>query len=146
MWEMMMAQDREFGTSIGRLGQGDPRRARLTALSQQKWTWMAERNVEALADLFHDNAIFVHMGAVMTKPQELGVIGSGAIEYKQVDIDEASARFLGATALVTSQITLHAIVGGHVADNPFYVTETYIEQDGGWKLGALVFTKRWVPE
>ena len=40
---------------------------------------MAERDVESLAALLHDKAVFVHMGATMTKSQELDVIKSGGI-------------------------------------------------------------------
>lgn len=35
-------------------------------LSQDKWRWMAERNVEALDKLFVEEAIFVHMGGTMS--------------------------------------------------------------------------------
>ena len=31
-------------------------------LSNSKWDWMAEMNVEKLAELFHENSQFVHMG------------------------------------------------------------------------------------
>ncbi len=34
----------------------------LLDLSKQKWTWMSERNVDALEALFHEKAVFVHMG------------------------------------------------------------------------------------
>ena len=51
-------------------------------LSKDKWRWMSERNVEALANLFADEAVFVHMGGTMSKSQELEVIKSGTIQYK----------------------------------------------------------------
>lgn len=31
-------------------------------LSNSKWDWMSEKNVEKLAELFHENSQFVHMG------------------------------------------------------------------------------------
>ena len=31
-------------------------------LSDCKWNWMSEKNVEKLAELFHENSQFVHMG------------------------------------------------------------------------------------
>ena len=33
----------------------------LIDLSNQKWVWMAEKNADRLAELFLDNAQFVHM-------------------------------------------------------------------------------------
>ena len=106
---------------------------------------MAEKNVDALSGLFDEKAIFVHMSRTMTQPQELEVIRGGNIEYRQADIKEISVRFIGDTAIVASRIDLHAIVGGNVADNPFSVTETYVKVGGKWKLGALAFSKRSVP-
>lgn len=125
--------------------QADPREAELIALSRQKWLWMAEKNVEALSKLFDEKAIFVHMSRTMTQPQELEVIRTGNIEYRRADIKDISVKFIGDTAIVASRIDLHAVVGGNVADNPFSVTETYVMFDGRWTLGALVFSKRSVP-
>jgi hypothetical protein len=125
--------------------QTDAREAELVALSKQKWLWMAEKNVDALSRLFDEKAIFVHMSRTMTQPQELEVIRGGNIEYRRADIKEISVRFIADTAIVASRIDLHAIVGGNVADNPFSVTETYVKVGGQWKLAALAFSKRSVP-
>jgi hypothetical protein len=112
------------------------------ALSRQKWLWMSERNTAALGKLIHDQAMFVHMGATLNKTDELGVIESGRIQYKQADVQDVSVRIIGHTAIVLSKIELFAIVGGNEARNPFMVTEAYIKQAGAWKLGALAFTRR----
>jgi len=117
----------------------------LMALSRQKWLWMAERNTGALDELIDPQAVFVHMGATMSKSEELSVIESGRIQYKQADVQEISVRIIGETAIVLSKIQLLAVVGGNEVTNPFMVTETYIKQDGGWKLGALSFTRRTNP-
>ena len=55
-------------------------------LSKEKWRWMSERNVDALAAVFHEKAVFVHMGATMSKDQELEVIRSGQIHYKAQEL------------------------------------------------------------
>jgi 4-carboxymuconolactone decarboxylase len=52
----------------------------LLSISRDKWRLMAEKNVDSLAMLFNEKAIFVHMGATMTKEQELGVIKVGGNE------------------------------------------------------------------
>jgi 4-carboxymuconolactone decarboxylase len=117
----------------------------LLKLSRDKWTWMAQRNVDALSALFHEEAVFVHMGATMTRDQELNVIRGGGIVYKQADIHEASVRFIGNTAIVLNRITLVAVVGGNEVTNPFMVTEVYVQQGGTWKLGSLSFTRLLTP-
>lgn len=48
-------------------------------LSKEKWRWMSECNLDSLAALFHEEAVFVHMGRTMSRDQELEVIRSGAI-------------------------------------------------------------------
>ena len=114
-------------------------------LSKQKWLWMAERNVEALDALFHEDAFFVHMGATMSKSQELDVIKGGGIQYKQADIQEVSARIIGNTAILLNRIRLVAVVGGNEVVNPFVVTEVYVQFDGAWKLGSVSFTRLTTP-
>jgi hypothetical protein len=113
----------------------------LVSISREKWRWMADRKLAPLADLFHDEAVFVHMGGTMSKPQELDVIENGTIHYKHAEIHETSLRFIGATAIVLSKIRLDAVVGGNEVSNPFMVTEVYVRHGASWKLGAMSFTR-----
>lgn len=113
----------------------------LISLSRQKWLWMAERKLEPLENLFHEEAVFVHMGGTMTKRQELEVIERGAIHYKHAEIQEISVRFVGATAILLGKIRLDAVVGGNEVSNPFTVTEVYVRRGASWTLGAMSFTR-----
>lgn len=114
-------------------------------LSKEKWRWMSERNVDALAALFHEKSVFVHMGGAWGKEQELDIIKGGGIHYKQADIHEVSVNVMGATAILLNRITLLAVVGGNEVTNPFMVTEAYVQQDNSWKLAALSFTRLLTP-
>jgi len=114
-------------------------------LSRLKWRWMAERKVDSLDALFDDKAVFVHMGGTMAKSQELDVIRSGFIQYKNAEIQEASVRFIGNTAILLNRIRLLAVVGGNEVTNPFVVTEVYVQRNGSWKLGSLSFTRLLTP-
>lgn len=114
----------------------------IVTLSRQKWDWMSQRQTEPLARLFHEKAVFVHMGATMTKEQELEVIDSGQIHYKDIDIQDTSVRFIGeATAILLNKVRLVAVVGGNEVTNPFVVTEVYVQADGTWTLASLSFTR-----
>jgi hypothetical protein len=115
-------------------------------LSKEKWQWMSERKVDTLEALFHEKAVFVHMGGSWGKEQELDIIKSGGIHYKKADIHEASVNIIGATAILLNRITLLAVVGGDEVTNPFMVTEVYVQQDGSWKLASLSFTRLLTPE
>ena len=115
-------------------------------LSKEKWRWMAEREVDALDALFHEQAVFVHMGGAWGKEQELDIIRGGRIHYKKADIHEVSVHIMGTTAILLNRITLLAVVGGNEVTNPFMVTEVYVQQDDSWKLASLSFTRLLVPD
>jgi hypothetical protein len=115
-------------------------------LSKEKWRWMSERKVDSLDALFHEKAMFVHMGGNMTKEHELNVIKSGGIHYKKADIHEVSVNIIGTTAILLNRITLLAVVGGNEVTNPFTVTEVYVQQSGTWMLASLSFTKLLTPQ
>jgi Domain of unknown function (DUF4440) len=110
-------------------------------LSKEKWRWMSQRKVDSLDALFHEKAVFVHMGGSWGKEQELEIIKSGGIHYKQADIHEVSVNIIGATAILLNRITLLAVVGGNEVINPFMVTEVYVQQEDSWKLASLSFTR-----
>ena len=94
---------------------------------------------------FHEKAVFVRMGGSWEKKQELEIIKSGGIHYKQADIHEVSVNIIGTTAILLNRITLLAVVGGNEVTNPFMVTEVYVQQEGSWKLASLSFTRLLTP-
>lgn len=114
-------------------------------LSKEKWDWMANRNTATLDALFHEMSVFVHMGGAWGKEQELEIIRSGGIHYKQAEIHEVSVNVIENTAILLNRITLLAVVGGNEVTNPFIVTEVYVQQEGSWKLGSLSFTRLLTP-
>ena len=114
-------------------------------LSKEKWDCMSERNVDTLDALFHEKSVFVHMGGAWGKEREMEIIKSGGIHYKKADVHEVSVNIIGATAVLLNRITLLAVVGGNEVTNPFMVTEVYVQQEGGWKLASLSFTRLLTP-
>lgn len=114
-------------------------------LSKVKWQWMADKNADTLKYLFHEKAVFVHMGGAWGTEQELNIIESGGIWYKKADIHEVSVNIIDNTAILLNRIELLAVVGGNEVSNPFEVTEVYIKQGGNWKLGSMSFTRLMTP-
>ncbi|MDD2952450.1 MAG: nuclear transport factor 2 family protein [Parabacteroides sp.] len=110
-------------------------------LSNNKWTWMSEKNVERLAELFHENSQFVHMGGYWGKKQELETIRTGNIWYKKAEIHDVQVKFAAGTATVYSRIHLNSEVGGNSVRFPFIVSEVYVMENGKWQLSTLAFTK-----
>ncbi len=119
---------------------------KITQLSKDKWQWMADKNVDILSDLFHEQAQFVHMGGTWGKEREIEVIKSGGIHYKKADIHEVSTQVIDDMATVYNRITLLAVVGGNEVTNPFMVTEVYKQVNDNWKLTNMSFTKLLVRE
>lgn len=114
----------------------------ITELSKKKWQWMADKNADSLAVLFHDKAKFVHMGGTWGKDREVDIIRSGGIHYKNADVHEVMVEVLNEnTVILWNRITLLAVVGSNEVTNPFMVTEVYVKENDNWKLADLTFSK-----
>ena len=72
---------------------------------------------------------------------ELDVIRTGNIHYKHAEIHDVDVKFAGCAGIVYSRIHLNSVVGGREVRFPFIVTETYVKEDGQWKLATLAFTR-----
>jgi hypothetical protein len=109
-------------------------------LSKTKWQWMADKNVDKLASLFHDQSKFVHMSGTWKKIEELDIIKTGSIWYKKTDVHDVAVEIVDDVAIAWSRITLTAEVRGNDAVTQFTVTEVYKKQKGDWKLLVLTFS------
>lgn len=109
-------------------------------LSKMKWEWMADKNVEKLAALFHERSKFVHMSGTWKKDEELDIIKTGRIWYKKADVHDVAVEIFDDTAILWNRITLQAVVRGNEVSNEFTVTEIYKKQEDGWKLLDLTFS------
>lgn len=140
-WTDTLTAETYNGIKVPELSVKDTRQE-LIELSKKKWQWMANKEVDKLAGLFHEDSEFVHMGGSWGKERELEVIGDGSIHYKRADIHEISADIMGETAIVLNEISLLAVVAGNEVTNPFIVTEVYVKKNGSWKLANLSFVKQ----
>lgn len=109
-------------------------------ISKDKWQWMADKNVDKLTLLFHDESKFVHMSGTWKKDEELEIIKTGSIWYKQADVKDVAIELIDDTAIVWSRIKLTAVVRGSDAVTEFTITEVYKRQKKDWKLLALTFS------
>ena len=135
-----------MGTHLG-VAQSTDIEQEIKDLSTQKWQWMADKNADSLAILFHDKAKFVHMGGTWGKDREVDIIRGGFIHYKKADVHEVMVEVLNEnTVILWNQITLLAVVGENEVSNPFMVTEVYVKENDNWKLADLTFSKLLVRE
>jgi hypothetical protein len=112
----------------------------LIQLSKDKWQWMADKDVDKLTPLFHNNSKFVHMSGTWKKDEEIEIIKSGSIWYKKADIHDVAVEVFKNTAIVWSRITLHAIVRGAEANTEVTVTEVFQKEKKNWQVLALTFS------
>ncbi len=120
--------------------QNDAVEQEIADLSTAKWQWMADKNVDELAALFHDRSRFVHMSGTWGKDEEIDIIRSGRIHYKQADVHDVVIETFGDTVILWNRITLLAEVRGNEVSNEFTVTEIYQKLDDNWKLLDLTFS------
>lgn len=110
-------------------------------VSKDKWQWMADKDVEKLAPLFHEDARFVHMGGTWGKAKELEIIKSGSIWYKKADVHDSVVKPFGKnTYIVWNRITLLANVRGEDVTTQFTVTEIYQKHGNNLQLLDLTFS------
>lgn len=122
------------------LAQNADAESELKSLSATKWQWMADKNVDKLAILFHDRAKFVHMSGSWKKARELEIIETGSIWYKNAKVHDVAVEVFGNTAIVWSRITLEAVVRTNEVSNEFTVTEIFQKQGSDWVLIDLTFS------
>jgi hypothetical protein len=127
-------------SAIGATAQTPTTEQGIIQLSKSKWQWMADKDVSKLEPLFHDRSKFVHMSGTWKKDEELDIIRTGRIWYKQTDVHDVAAEVFENTAVVWSRLTLHAMVGGNEAVTEFTVTEVYQRQGNDWRLLDLTFS------
>lgn len=109
-------------------------------LSKDKWQWMADKDVDKLAVLFHDQSKFVHMSGTWRRDEELEIIKTGSIWYKKATVHDTAVELIGKTAVVWNRITLESEVRGNDAKVEFTVTEVYQKDGKTWKMLALTFS------
>lgn len=140
MKNLIIALNLFFVSTTWTMAQTSKEEQTLLQLSKDKWQWMADKDVEKLADLFDDKAKFVHMSGTWKKGEELEIIKTGSIWYKNAKVHDIAVEISDNAAIVWNRITLEAVVRGNVAITEFTVTEVYQKQGGNWKMLALTFS------
>ncbi|OYU66811.1 MAG: DUF4440 domain-containing protein [Cytophagaceae bacterium BCCC1] len=128
-----------IGTSFS-FAQSSKDEAIVLQISKDKWLWMADKNVDKLKELFDPKAKFVHMSGTWKTDEELEIIKTGSIWYKEAKVKDTAIEISGKTAVVWNRITLVANVRGADVSTEFTVTEVYQKQRKAWKMLALTFS------
>ncbi|AMC94046.1 hypothetical protein AOC36_08610 [Erysipelothrix larvae] len=109
--------------------------------SNQLWTGLKTQDQALLTQVLHPNAIFVHMGATMTRDQEIDTVINKGIVYKDVTFEASTLHEYGDVSVLLNTLTLCAVVGNNEVTNRFVVTEVYKQSDTLTQCISMSFTK-----
>ena len=129
-----------ISTKVAQTFEGQKSPDHLKTLSLNKWTWMSDKNTDALSRLFDENSKFVHMSGTWGKAKEIDIIDGGSIWYKNAEVHDTLIEITDNTGIVWHRLTLDAVVRDIEVSNEFAVTEVYVFQKGAWNLLALTFS------
>ena len=134
-----------LASSCGQTQQKEQATPDFTALSQQIWDLMAAKDADSLKEIFHPNAMFVHMGGYWDCAQELETIRQGWLHYKHAEVYGVDVKQINdENWAVYSTIKLDAALGSpeNIVTTPFFVTQTFTREDEKWWMTTMVFTTR----
>jgi len=109
--------------------------------SKKIWVAIQKRDIKFLKEHTYLETVFVHMGANINRDDELEVIRSEKIIYKEIEFEETEVRRMPSVTIVLTKMKLKAEVGGNEVINPFMVTEVYTGDFHDLRLASVTFTK-----
>lgn len=113
----------------------------IVKVSNKIWDAIQNGKIDVLLEFVHPEAVFVHMGVTLSREDEIDVIKSKKIVYKEIDFQEKTVHQMESTVILLNKLELTAIVDGNEVINPFVVTEVYTKNDETLKMASLSFTK-----
>jgi len=102
---------------------------------------MVHADVAALRELFADGLRYGHAnGEVHAKEELLGLLGSGRLDYKAIDVAESETRELAGAWVVTGRQTVLVVSRGREVTSHSVFTAVYMREGGAWRLVAYQST------
>jgi hypothetical protein len=114
----------------------------ILAISNLKFHYMTAGKIDSLANVFDDKMLLQHgNGMIQTKAEYLDNLKSGMLKYNAVDIKDAKATVVGATAFVLGNCRFHVTFNGKEMEFDFGYTEVYALQNNKWKMALYAVRK-----
>lgn len=102
---------------------------------------MVHADVVALRELLADGLRYGHAnGEVHAKEELLGLLGSGRLDYRSIEIEEIETRELAGALVVTGRQTIDVRASGRDVTSHSVFTAVYSRADGAWRLVAYQST------
>jgi lysophospholipase L1-like esterase/ketosteroid isomerase-like protein len=115
------------------------------AVFETEYSWCQaylKGDTAALAEIEADGFTLTDpRGVTVTKDQEIAELKSGVIRFIELSSHEISLRVYGDTAVVTGRTVLKAIEDNEPHDGIFQFTDTFVRQDGRWRVATEQVTR-----
>jgi len=115
------------------------------AVLETEYAWCQaylKSDTAALAEIEADGFTLTDpRGVTVTKDQEIAELKSGVIRFIELSSHEISLRVYGDTAIVTGRTVLKAIEDNEPHDGIFQFTDTFVRQDGRWRVATEQVTR-----
>ena len=108
--------------------------------AEQKWDDAIMRgDGAALENLMVPDIRYVHSSATNQSREEfIKAATSGSTKYTAIDFSDESVRQYGRTVILTHKAVFKNAKTG---ESRLFITEIWVEQDGGWKMASRQATK-----
>jgi hypothetical protein len=104
-------------------------------LSKRKFDWLVNKNTDSLKYFLDEQVKYIHSnGWTQTKHELIDDCISGKLVYQKIEINEATVRLYGTTAIVTGKGKFSGAVNQTTFAMDLAYTEVYIKKDNYWLL------------
>ena len=117
------------------------------ATDKQFFDALIRSDTETLDRILSDDLIIIDVmrGAETTKPEFVGAIGSGLVQFDKIEIRDNRVRLYDSTAVITGQTRLTLRFNGISSVISSRYTHVYCELEGQWRLVSAQGTSIQLP-
>ena len=120
----------------------DDRIGEVRATQTARFQAMLIADVAALTDVLADDLVYAHTtGTIDSKSSMIENIGSGAVDYEQIEATDSRIRLFSDVAVVTGSANLRVSVGDQVHQVFIRFIEVYAFRDDQWQLVSWQSTR-----
>jgi len=104
----------------------------IRTLSEQRFRWAADGQIDRFAELLDDNLAFVHLtGKMSSKAEWIAELRAGAYGYREMEFVDCDVHVHGDTVVLVGRVDIR-VASGHTWR--LVVTKVYVSKQGSSKL------------
>ena len=110
---------------------------KVIALEKQRFTAMIARDTVFLQRVLANDLLYSHTnGMVDTKASFIRSIGSGTLQYQQMELEDVVSRAYSNTVVLSGRMTIKVLYNGHVLEMKIKYLDVYRQNGKDWQLVA----------